>query len=88
MCLLSDYEEAQTCLAECLTLCRERDDRRIPTFALEYLGTLAGKTGASERAARLYGANEALREVIGVPLPPSLRGPCRLRARPAGRGNW
>ena len=42
-------------------------------WSLEYLARVAGGLGQPERAARLFGAAEALREAIGAPLPPSGR---------------
>jgi len=36
------------------------------------LAGVAGSRGDAERAARLWGAAEALREVIGAPVPPNL----------------
>jgi non-specific serine/threonine protein kinase len=40
-------------------------------YILEALANLAARTHAPERAARVWGVSEALREVRGAPLPPS-----------------
>jgi hypothetical protein len=40
--------------------------------SLEDLAGVAAQRGDFERAARLWGAAEALRETIGAPLPPNL----------------
>jgi predicted ATPase len=68
-----DVAGARACLAECLTLCRELPDRRFAASTLEGLARLADTQGRRERAARLYGAAQALRAVIGFPLPPITR---------------
>ena len=41
---------------------------------MEALGSLANAQGKPERAARLFGAAEALREAAGAPMPPIERG--------------
>lgn len=69
-----DYAKAQTLRAESLELCRELGNRRGMAYSLEAFGLLAAATQQWERAARLFGAAEALREAIGVPLPPAERG--------------
>ena len=66
-------------LAESLTLYRHMDDRWGITFVLEGIGVLAATQGqrledaqpGGLRAARLFGAAEALRETLGAPLFPS-----------------
>jgi predicted ATPase/DNA-binding CsgD family transcriptional regulator len=40
-------------------------------YTLEAMANLAARTHAPERAARIWGVSEALREVRGAPLPPS-----------------
>jgi predicted ATPase/DNA-binding SARP family transcriptional activator len=53
---------------------------------LEGLAAVAAIEGHPERAARLFGAAEALREAVGVPLPPAAgeeRGPNTVSARQA-----
>jgi DNA-binding CsgD family transcriptional regulator len=55
-----------------------RPSRRLPqqpaaAGILEGLACTAGTGGEAERAARLFGAAEALRETMGVPLEPAFR---------------
>jgi DNA-binding CsgD family transcriptional regulator len=65
-----NYPRAMALSLETLALRRELRDVWGTPSSLEDLADIAGMTGQPERAARLYGAAEALREVIGVPLPP------------------
>jgi len=46
-------------------LCRELGDRLIASESIEGLACAAAAGGAAERAARLFGAAEALREAAG-----------------------
>src|SRR6202011_4507581 len=48
-----------------LTLCLELGDTRGCTYALETLGCIAADEGHARRAARLFGAAQALREPLG-----------------------
>jgi non-specific serine/threonine protein kinase len=48
-------------------------NQRITAYTLAGLGSIAGAHGQVEQAARLFGAAEALHEVIGVPLLPAFR---------------
>ncbi|MBW3634679.1 MAG: tetratricopeptide repeat protein, partial [Chloroflexi bacterium] len=50
-----------------------RGNKRIIAYTLAGLGSIAGVSGQMEQAARLFGAAEALHEVIGVPLLPAFR---------------
>lgn len=52
---------------------RQLGERRGVAESLEGLASLAAAGGKPERAVRLLGAAEALREAIGTPLPPSDR---------------
>ena len=66
-----DHERAIALHLESLVLARETGQQRE---IAEYLGGLAGlatEQGQPERAARLFGAAEALRQSIGAPLPPT-----------------
>jgi predicted ATPase/DNA-binding SARP family transcriptional activator len=63
-----DFVTARTLRGESLRLSRELGDQAGIAYSLESLGHLAAATQQSERAARLYGAAEALREAIGAPL--------------------
>ena len=49
---------------------KELEDKLRIVHCLEGLAGVGGKQGQGERAARLFGAAEALREAIGAPLPP------------------
>jgi tetratricopeptide (TPR) repeat protein len=68
-----DYAAARTLHEESLGLRRELGDKRGIAFSLEAFGLLAAATQQSERAARLFGAAEALREAVSVPLTRSER---------------
>ena len=65
-----DAASATAHLTESLALRRELGERLGIAECLEGLATVAAGTGQPERAARLLGAAEALREAIGAPLPP------------------
>ncbi|HLV81092.1 MAG TPA: tetratricopeptide repeat protein, partial [Chthonomonadaceae bacterium] len=66
-------ETARALFLESLQICRELDNRRGITYALEAFASLAALPEQAERAARLYGAAEALRETLGAPLPANER---------------
>jgi len=57
-------------LEECLRIRRERGEKREMVATLEALGGLASTQRKDERAGRLLGAAQALRESLGIPLPP------------------
>jgi non-specific serine/threonine protein kinase len=63
-----DYQRAAALFEENLVLCRDLAgrDRRVP-YALHYLGVVALGLGHAERAARLLGAADAMREHVGRP---------------------
>ncbi len=65
--------DAHDALTECLTLCCELKDKFTAAHALEELARLAYVQQQPERAIRLYGIVEALRERIGTPRPPNGR---------------
>ncbi len=67
------HERALTLLKRSLTMQRELGDRGGIARCLEGLAEVVCSQGKHERAGRLFGAAEALREVIGAPLPPSDR---------------
>jgi predicted ATPase len=68
-----DMEAARGHYREGLTWFRNQgSDRDIP-WLLEKLAGLAAARGHGQRAARLLGAAEALRKVLGVPMPPADR---------------
>jgi non-specific serine/threonine protein kinase len=62
-----DYAAARVLLKESLAIDRELGDKRGSISELEELGLLAAAQGQAERAARLLGAAEALREATSVP---------------------
>jgi predicted ATPase/class 3 adenylate cyclase len=64
------YGAARTLYLESLTQLRELGDRAYVAFVLEGLARVETGEGRAASAARLMGAAEALRETIGVPLPP------------------
>jgi predicted ATPase/DNA-binding CsgD family transcriptional regulator len=68
-----NLERAKTCFDESLTLSREVGDRDNASGSLDGLACVAGAQGDAFRAARLFGAAEALREAIDVPLEPTMR---------------
>ncbi len=63
-----DYTVARSLFRESLTLDRDLGDKRSIGAELEEFGLLAAALGRPQRAARLLGAAEALREAIGSPL--------------------
>ncbi|MDP9352569.1 MAG: tetratricopeptide repeat protein, partial [Chloroflexota bacterium] len=70
---LGDLDRAGPILVKCLGRASALGERRIIAECLEALAAVAGYQGAVERAARLYGAAEALREQISAPLSPAER---------------
>jgi ATP/maltotriose-dependent transcriptional regulator MalT len=68
-----DYEEAAGFLEEGFALIREVGDWAFVAYAVDSFAVIAGAKGQGERAARLWGAAEALRKSIGAPLPASER---------------
>jgi DNA-binding CsgD family transcriptional regulator len=69
----SDDREAAGFLREGLALNREIGGWEWTAYCLEGFASLVGAKAQGERAARLWGAAEALREEIGSPLQPSDR---------------
>jgi predicted ATPase/DNA-binding NarL/FixJ family response regulator len=61
-------EQAKAVLAESLALCKELGDMGTLLMSLEGLACVAGAEGEGLRAARLFGAAEALMETIGYRL--------------------
>ncbi|HZO28041.1 MAG TPA: tetratricopeptide repeat protein, partial [Chloroflexota bacterium] len=67
-----EYQRASALFEESLVLCRELPSPRRPSaYPMHYLGVLAGELDYLERAARLFGATEALRGVPGRLLSPA-----------------
>ena len=66
-----NYGRAAALLEESLGLVRSLGDKRGIAECLEALASVAAHTGHSERAARLLGTAQALREAIGAPIAPA-----------------
>lgn len=71
--LLKDYNLARSLYRRALSAQYELQDKFQMAYSLEYLAGLAAVEGEAVRAARLFGAAEKLREIIGSPLAPSDR---------------
>jgi non-specific serine/threonine protein kinase len=70
---LGEFARAQARLGESLALYRAAGVQWGVAFCLEGLAAVAARQGQPERAARLGGAAEALREAMGAPPPPPHR---------------
>jgi predicted ATPase/DNA-binding CsgD family transcriptional regulator len=68
-----DYARAHILYEESLVLARKTESKLIIVSVLEGLAELGVAQGKSAWAARLWGAAESLREVMGAPLPPLWR---------------
>ncbi len=68
-----EHDLAEGFLKEALALNRELGNWAYGAYCLEGFAGLAGARGQGVRAARLWGAAEALRTTIGAPLPPEPR---------------
>ena len=66
---LGEHDLAERSLKEALALNRELGNWAYGAYCLEGFAGLAGARGQGARAARLWGAAEALRTNIGAPLP-------------------
>jgi non-specific serine/threonine protein kinase len=69
--LQGNHRRAETLLAESLRLFHELENQQGVAFCLETLGEVAAAADQPARAARLLGAAEALRDTLGVPIPPA-----------------
>jgi predicted ATPase/uncharacterized protein HemY len=67
------YEPARARYVESLSIQQGLGHRLGIAIALGSLAALEQAVGEPERAARLWGAAEALREAIGIPMPPNER---------------
>ena len=67
---VGDYETGFALEREALVLRRESADKRGIALSMEGLAWLATAKGQPERAARTFGAAEALREALGLGLAP------------------
>jgi len=68
-----DLAAARTLYEESLTLVRERNYKVLLPSCLEELAAVVAAQGDPVWAARLWGAAESLREIMGAPIPPSER---------------
>jgi len=82
--LSDDLKRAETLHKESLTLSKDLGGSHRAFVFLEGLACDAGAKGETERAAKLFGAAQALREATGFPLEPAMRAlaePYLVRAR-------
>ena len=68
-----EHDQGEGYLKEALALNRELGNWAYVAYCLEGFAGLAGARGQGARAARLWGAVDALRTSIGAPLPPEPR---------------
>jgi non-specific serine/threonine protein kinase len=73
--LTGDFAAARACLAESIPVHAAHDDRWGLSDALEGAAHLAAAEGAWERAAKILGAVDDVRDSTGIPLPPHLQSP-------------
>ena len=62
--LQGDYERARTSYEESLVVCKELGDKMVARDSLEGMACIAGAQGETLRAARLFGAVQALQETL------------------------
>jgi predicted ATPase/DNA-binding SARP family transcriptional activator/Tfp pilus assembly protein PilF len=74
-----DNSIAKTLLEESLAIQRELGDKRGVAISVDCFASLAASDGLPAKAARLWGAAEALREEIGALMPPGERGRYEVR---------
>ncbi len=60
-----DHERAKATYKESLTLCKELGAKLVASESLEGLACISGAEGEALRAAKLFGAAQALREAVG-----------------------
>jgi predicted ATPase/DNA-binding CsgD family transcriptional regulator len=71
--LRGDQERAKTWHEENLRVSQKLGNKLMATESLEGLACVVGTKGEAERAAKLFGAAQALREAVGYPQSPSQR---------------
>ncbi|CAA9541854.1 MAG: Adenylyl cyclase class-3/4/guanylyl cyclase / Disease resistance domain-containing protein / Tetratricopeptide repeat-containing protein / Transcriptional regulator, LuxR family, partial [uncultured Thermomicrobiales bacterium] len=81
-----DAAHAAQLARECLALARDEHDQHQVAVALDQLAILAAEAGATERAARLFGAADRLRDLLGVPPDPVRLGERDRAVAAAGTG--
>jgi non-specific serine/threonine protein kinase len=64
-----DYSRAESLHAESLSLCSEINEKATIALCFEELGANACAQEKPERAAKLFGSAECLRESVGAPIP-------------------
>lgn len=69
----SEYESAAHLYGEALTLLGQGEEKTMIASCLEGLASLACGRNHPEMATRMLGSAEALREEVGIPLPPTRR---------------
>jgi predicted ATPase/DNA-binding CsgD family transcriptional regulator len=86
-----DQPQAKTWHEENLRLSQKLGNKLIAAESLEGLACAVGTKGEAERAAKLFGAAQALREAIGYPQPPGERAvqePYLVAARSRLEETW
>jgi ATP/maltotriose-dependent transcriptional regulator MalT len=68
-----DYEEAAELVRETLLILRDLKERWFISRSLETMAEIVALQGDHTRAARLFGAGEALREAVGASVLPFYR---------------
>jgi predicted ATPase/class 3 adenylate cyclase len=87
-----DFQQSEALFVESLVLCKDLGDKLVGSESVEGFACIAGAGGEAGRAARLFGAAEALREAAGYQLGTrarSLREPYVTAARTlVGEAAW
>ena len=89
--LLGDQGRAKTWHEENLRLHKKLGNKLIATESLEGLACAVGTNGEAQRAAKLFGAAQGLREAVGYQQPPSVRAvqePYLVAARSRLEERW
>jgi ATP/maltotriose-dependent transcriptional regulator MalT len=71
--LQGEYETAESALTEAMALVSQMESKSYAIAGLQEASQLASARGQHERAARLLGKLEGLRQEIGAPLAPRCR---------------
>jgi Tfp pilus assembly protein PilF len=77
-----DARQARTLLAEALDTARKRGDRRLVAACLQTAAATAAADEDHARAARVWGAADALRQELGASLSPAERAVERVSLAP------
>ncbi len=88
MLVFRDFKEAERLFEEGLALERRLKYKTVIFFHLMGLAAVATHHDHLRRAAKLYGAGEALREATGLSLKPFGQHPLRLRRLPRHGAHW